>query len=1179
MKTNIAKNGKGLMGAAPRKMLDNALQNKTRPLPTWLCPGVFFLLLLIAASVSMAADVQQDRVNVTLKFQQEAYTVPEEHGDLNFLVTAEIVGGAHWARYMIWVENAASDIPNDYTLTVDDHPIICKPTPDEGDNTWDCGYIPVTMSIHDDGESEIDESFTITVQTKDVYQIILNELVLYTDRPTASCVVTIIDNDRPEMTVTTDPDPLTLTGIPGQSVDGGLDISGGVGPYTLQVPNGSGVVDENGAATFTYNIPVDAQPGEHGLVITVTDDAGGRHEVDATIVVPTPPEIILVSSDYSKKPGETATGVYAISVEATPYAVDVANGSIQMDSADQATFTYAIPADAPPGEITETITVTDAMGQQASVNAVITVLCSLEVVLISSDYSKPPGETASGVYDVSGGTSPYDVQVSSGAAEVDAAGRLTYEYTSSSDATPGVYRQTITVTDQGGCVVETDVHIIVVPFPLGVTPGALEMTGRPGETVGVDFNISGGQPAYTIDDPPGLGSVDEAGLDTDGPASYSYTIPLDALTEDLSETLTVTDAVGNMAETPVTIHVDSDMKIPGEPIQLAGSPGETVSDVFDVRGGNPPYTLVVSTGSGEIDPREMAGPGVATYTYTIPAGAPGGWITETITVTDQDGDRGVVTVNIEVTPKLTISPEDPTLPGIPGNYAMGVLSVSGGKPGYTIAFEAPGSKARVEPSALSGPGSFTYYYRIESDEEDGTHHDTVTVTDAAGKTTTSSITIRVSRNPLSTLPGLSESDIPLARNMEEIYLDIERSPRELTAGEQDLIIITNGLINAAMGDANRGASQQAEVVSALEMINPDNVTATFDISFLTAVQQARNIKGRLLALRNGASGFSTRGLALKLDGRTAPADLLDALMTGGQPGGAAGADNPSDGRFGVFIGGEINIGDKDDTDAEPGFDFDSAGLTAGIDYRFTRDLVLGAALGFASTGVDFFDHGDELEMEGWSASIYGTFWVTDALYVDGVAMGEWNDFDSRRNIDFTLPGLDIDRTAKADYDGAGYSLDVGAGYELNFDAFTLDLFGRLMYSRFKSDGFEETGADGLDMAIDDLDATFLTSTLGARASYALSTSIGVISPNLLFEWKHEFEDQGDAIPARFVNDLEPSRWFEIPTDKQDSNYFRWGLGASMVFPRGVSAYINYHNTSGLSDITNHNISLGGRFEF
>ncbi len=53
----------------------------------------------------------------------------------------------------------------------------------------------------------------------------------------------------------------------------------------------------------------------------------------------------------------------------------------------------------------------------------------------------------------------------------------------------------------------------------------------------------------------------------------------------------------------------------------------------------------------------------------------------------------------------------------------------------------------------------------------------------------------------------------------------------------------------------------------------------------------------------------------------------------------------------------------------------------------------------------------------------------------------------------------------------------------------------------------------------------------------------------------------------------------MPSDNVDSNFFRGGLGASMVFPRGVSAYVSYDNTSGPSEITSHNISLGGRFEF
>ncbi|MCP4690745.1 MAG: autotransporter outer membrane beta-barrel domain-containing protein [Desulfobacterales bacterium] len=572
--------------------------------------------------------------------------------------------------------------------------------------------------------------------------------------------------------------------------------------------------------------------------------------------------------------------------------------------------------------------------------------------------------------------------------------------------------------------------------------------------------------------------------------------------------------------------------------------------------------------------------GPASYTYAVPMDEGPGTYSEILTVTDAVGNKLPMTVNIEVTPKLTVSPETMDLHGTPGNYAKGGISISGGRPPYTITVED--SSATVKPNVLTGAGNTTFYYFIDGDNpEEPEDPVVVTVTDGS-ETATVEITIKIAENtkPLSEIAVLSESDIPLARDLEEIAFDydVDRELEELTAEESELIDITNALIDTAMGDTNRGASHQTDLASALAKINPKNVTSTFDMSFLAAVNQAHNIDRRLLALRNGTPGFSARGLALKLDGQAIPDSLQRAFLFSDQTGGAAGADAPSDSRLGVFVIGDVNIGDKDGTSAESGFDFDSAGITAGIDYLFTRNLALGAALGFVATGFDFYDDAGELSMNGWSVSLYGTWWMTDSFYVDGAAFGEWNDYNSKRRIVFTLPNLDIDRTAKGDYDGAEYSIDIGAGCEFEFNAFTFDIFGGLMYSKFRSDGFEETGAGGLDMVIDEMDAQFLTFTLGARAHYAIKTSMGVLSPNLLFEWKNEFEDQGGSISAGFVHDLDPSRRFEIPTDKLDSVYFRWGLGASMVFPRGNSAYIHY-TTTDLNSVTNHNISFGGRIEF
>ena len=45
-------------------------------------------------------------------------------------------------------------------------------------------------------------------------------------------------------------------------------------------------------------------------------------------------------------------------------------------------------------------------------------------------------------------------------------------------------------------------------------------------------------------------------------------------------------------------------------------------------------------------------------------------------------------------------------------------------------------------------------------------------------------------------------------------------------------------------------------------------------------------------------------------------------------------------------------GKRDNTAQTPGFDFDTAGLTAGIDYRYSDTFVFGLALGYNRNNTD-----------------------------------------------------------------------------------------------------------------------------------------------------------------------------------------------------------------------------------
>ena len=50
-------------------------------------------------------------------------------------------------------------------------------------------------------------------------------------------------------------------------------------------------------------------------------------------------------------------------------------------------------------------------------------------------------------------------------------------------------------------------------------------------------------------------------------------------------------------------------------------------------------------------------------------------------------------------------------------------------------------------------------------------------------------------------------------------------------------------------------------------------------------------------------------------------------------------------------------------------------------------------------------------------------------------------------------------------------------------------------------------------------------------------------------------------------------------DRLDTNYFRLGLGLSMVLTRGRSGFMYYERLAGMNGMSQYNLALGFRMEF
>jgi outer membrane autotransporter protein len=436
---------------------------------------------------------------------------------------------------------------------------------------------------------------------------------------------------------------------------------------------------------------------------------------------------------------------------------------------------------------------------------------------------------------------------------------------------------------------------------------------------------------------------------------------------------------------------------------------------------------------------------------------------------------------------------------------------------------------------------------------------------------------------VSNIAGLTEAQSEVADAIDVACpaLAVQSQTGTLTAGQQDLLARCSELVG------NAGANPD-DVTRALGQMVNDEAAAQDDAAFNTTGAQFDNLKARIAALRSGSTGINLGGLAIAGGGGVLPLSFLPSTLVAGDEGGGGevGADFS---RWGFFASGTIGSGDRDAESGTPGYEFDTWGLTAGVDYRWSDRFVFGAALGYNSNDTDVAADQGRLEAKGYSGSLYATWYQGEAWYADAVLTYGSNSYDLSRRIRYQIRGAggamqSIDQVATASPDGDQLQFALSAGRDFSRGAWSFGPYARATATRVDFDAYTERMSNptapggGLALAIEARELKSLEAVLGGKVSYAMSTSWGVLVPHAQVEFLHEFEDSADDIVARFANDPTGTAIL-VSQATIDTDYFNLGLGLSGVFADGRSAFLYYERRAGQSGYSQDSLALGVRIEF
>jgi outer membrane autotransporter protein len=479
--------------------------------------------------------------------------------------------------------------------------------------------------------------------------------------------------------------------------------------------------------------------------------------------------------------------------------------------------------------------------------------------------------------------------------------------------------------------------------------------------------------------------------------------------------------------------------------------------------------------------------------------------------------------------------------------------------------------------------------------------DEVTLTNAQGRTST---TARV------LLPGAARVE---ARTIDAITTPVVFSLNAgvvnipgLTEGQRGVSNAIDNACPALAALANRTAAQEDLYQRCLELINnagvnPDEVRRALDqipsvlgdsmvnAAFGALGAQFSNHSQRFELLRKRQSaGNNQFNIALWTPTGVLPLSFLPSAIVQSSDDSGGGEVGSEFDRWGFFATGTIGRGKSRGQNQTPGFEFDTSGITAGVDYRFSDRLVGGMSVGYTRNDSEIRGGDGNVDTRGWLLSGYASWFNERNWYADGVLSYGSNDYALDRALAYTITALNggrtvVDQRARGDSEGSLLGTAVSIGRDFQRGAWSFSSYLRGNYSRVELDAYEErmlAGAPGAGLAlrIDARTLTSVTSALGGKATWVLSREWGVLMPHAQLEWEHEFRDSPANLVARFAHD--PTNTPIATTGSAlDSDYFNVGVGISALFPGGRAVYVYYEQLMGASRLSQGTLSLGARFEF
>ncbi len=935
-------------------------------------------------------------------------------------------------------------------------------------------------------------------------------------------------------------------------------------------------------------------PGSYPVTVTATDTvltgAGAPFSITQDYVLNVPAPTITVNP--ATLPNPTAGTAYSQTVTVTggvaPYSTAVTSGTlptgITLSSGGALSGTsFEV------GTYNITVTGTDANGQTGSRAYTLTIVApTLSMSPAAGVQTLTYGAPYTQAFTASGSPGPYSY-VLSGA--LPAGVTFSGNTLSGTPTVPGSYPVTITATDTvltgaGAPFSIAQNYTLDVPAPvITMTPATL-----PNTTAGLAYSqtitASGGIAPYSFMVtagalPNGLTLASGGALSgtTTTSGTFNFTVTAaDANGQNTSTAYTVVVAVPTLTLTPATLP--------------AGTAGTAYTQALTIAGGIAPYTVILT---GTLPTGLTFNAATRTFSGT-PTQA--GTFNLSVTVTDSTGGTAATVTNAYTltiaTPTLTLTPA--TVPaGTAGVAYSQTFVASGGIAPYAYSLSAgalPAGLTLNAAGALSGTPTVV-----------GTFNFSVTATDSTtgtAATATIAYTLTLSAPVITITPATLPNSVQQLPYTQALTATGGTAPYTFavtagalpagltlsTAGALSGTPTVSGLFNFTIRatDALGFTGTRVYALTVVDRPDPSKdpevrglLEAQADATRRFATTQINNFQQRLERLHGaGQDGGFDNGLSVSYDQYcpemvgAIPGRRCDRPTTGSTIGAAMAEQNnarASDGNnaYGIWTAGTIRSGNHDGRNGSADVDFETDGLSAGLDYRVNDALTIGGGVGYGTDSSDIGENGSRSKGSAYSLAVYGSYSPGEVFFMDGLWGYQSLDYDLRRFV--TTNGNFVDGKRK----GTQWFGSVSAGADIQKGAWQFTPYVRADIARADLDAYTEHGDAIFALTYNHLEVDTDTGNVGVRIDYRREASWGLWSPQLRLEYQHDFKGNG-AQTMRYA-DLPTGPFYRADLNDFDRSRLMLGLGVLFNLSNDWSFKFDYRGLIGSGGDSDHGVQL------